>query len=378
MGELDLGDIFGGKDSPYREIQQELWSEVPMWISFGCPPIDYAISAYRPGVKGGCPAGRVVELWGEEMACKSSILDKLTAEAQKMGCAVLGCDREHTHEAKRMMLHGVDPSKIRFIEKPIDKEVVKKRGKRDAIEEARDVTLEEFFFLSIEGVKKIKAVSPDTHVLVWLDSLTAMKTNMEEEATGEDRYSEGNMRVKSDKSILLSDVFPKYCSDITALGASFIFVSQVREKPGVLYGESQYASGGKAKSHMCSLRIRLHKGAVITADKDPLYEHECDDAVGLNVKFEVHKNKLFDPYRRGNFVLYFDQRGLWYPENLWNLIEYRKKIGKGTLEKVGAWYSYKGERIGQGRSNVIKYLHEHPDIALDMEREFFLEVENGS
>lgn len=358
--EIDLNDVLD--KGVFRELQEERWSEIPFWIPTGCVSLDYATAGFLRGKKGGIPHGRAVEIWGPESAGKSALLDHIIREFLNLGGVVLLGDREHSHEESRLLQVGIDPTNLRFVERPKEK---LKPGQVPS-----DFNLEEFFELTSKGFKKIRSTYPDVPVLVALDSLAVTPTKEQQDK----EFGEQSMRDRLDKSIAMSNMFPEFCSDITTSNATFVVVNQLRQKPGVLFGDPDYSPGGNAKNFNFSLRIKLGSGSQVLGADDPSRKTEEPDTVGLLCSFKVMKNKVAPPMRRGHFFLMFDDRGIFHEATFAQMLIDRKRAdGENPFEKSGTWYSWEGERIGQGMKGMTKFFLENPDVMLEIEQQLFLE-----
>jgi recombination protein RecA len=360
--ELDLDEALGTKE--YRKLEEERWADIPFWIPTGAVSLDYAIAGFRPGTKGGIPHGKAVEIWGPESGGKSVLLDHIIREflnMQPSGVVFLG-DSEHSHEERRMLEVGIDPSRLRFIQR------YDETGK-----DPRDFNLEEFFNLASKSFKKIRAISREIPILISLDSLAAT-----DPGAVDGDYEAGNMRDKMDKSLAMSRMFPRFCSEVTTSNATLIIVNQMREKPGVTFGDPQYSPGGNAKNFMFSLRIKLSSGAKIPSDKDPSIDQHSPDPVGLICSFTINKNKLAPPFRRGSFYLMFDERGIFQEATFAQLLidrEFHKYDERVDYEKSG-WWLWKGDRVGRGINGMTRAFLENPELMGEIEEELFLVKES--
>ena len=354
---VDVGAVLGNE---YRKMDEQTWSEIPFWIPTGSVSLDYAISGYR-GLKGGIPHGKAVEIWGPESGGKSALLDHIIREFINLGGVVLLGDREHSHEERRMLEIGIDPKGVFFLEKP--------RDQLKAGETPSDFFLEEFFDIATTAFKKIRKNFPEIPVLVALDSLATTPPR----EIYEKEYGDVTMRDRLEKSIVMSRLFPQFCSDITISNATFIVVNQLRQRPGVVYGDPDYSPGGKAKDFMFSLRIKLSLGTPIKGTEDPSIDQLEPDPVGLLCKFVINKNKVAPPLRKGSFYLMFDERGIFHEATFANMLieRERHKLPESGFQKNGSWFSWKEESIGQGFRGLVKFFLENPDVMLEMEQELF-------
>lgn len=378
LRDLNVKDLLsgvkvGGKN-PFRTLEEDLWSSIPFWIPTGAVSLDYAIAGYKKGAKGGIPAGRFVELFGEESSGKSTLLDHIIKNALSMGFLCVLGDREHAHDHRRLKEIGIDPTNLVFIERPRDaEEPVHTRGRKSKdVDYSADFTLEDFFEVGEAIFKAIRQQNEQIPVLMALDSIAVTPTRLQANlGLNEDM----NMKERLDKSIVLSDRFPDFCSLITKNNGVLIFVNQLRSRPGIAFGDPDYAPGGNTTKFLASLRIKLEGGDIIKASEDPFNAGVFsgpDDPIGMRVKFNIVKNKVAPPLRKGTFPIFFDERGIFDPLCFLELLEDRKIFDMDIgLEKNGSWYSYKEERIGQGRNQVAQLFYENPDIQNEIEKAAF-------
>lgn len=361
---VDLSDYFG-EGTPYRSLENEIWSDIPSWTPTGAISLDFAIGGYIRGKRGGIPHRRATEIWGPESSGKSVLLDHIMLNWCRSGGVVLLADRENSHEEGRLVEIGLGPylKSIRYIQKP-----VKVDG--DTVF-TNDYSLEYFMESAENGVKQIRDRNKTVSILVALDSLAYLSTDAQEKVLndGEDF----NMKTMLDMSKILSQRFNNFCSKITKNNSALVVVNQFRQKPNQLFGDPDYSPGGNAKNHAFSLRIKLDAGQRIKAADDPTRTHEGDDPVGILCSFVINKNKVAPPFRRGRFSLYFDDRGIFHEETFAHLLVDRRKFDYSEhFEKSGVWYSWKGERIGQGLKGLVNTFVERPEIMYEMEAELFL------
>lgn len=377
MGLKDvLGNIEVDGRNIYRTIQEGVWSEIPFYIPTGAPSLDWAIAGYIRGKMGGIPHTRIVEISGPESSGKSSLLDSIIANFQdfKSGYVILG-DSEHAHEEDRLLQLNVDPENIIFLER----ETPDKDEKNSDLDV--DITLEEFFDFSEFTIRKIRKNDKTTPILVGLDSLASIDTKAQKEAVkisdktkSKDLGDAGfSMKDSLDKARVMSQRLPRYSSMLVQNNATLIVINQLRDKPGVMFGDTQYEPGGKALKFFSSLRMRLGKEGFLLP-KDDIRKHDHEKyPIGLNVKFKIIKNKIAPPYREGNFPLMFDDRGIWRAKCVMDVIEEVGWLDNPDcfIEKSGSWYSYHDERIGQGLPSVIKFLEDNPEILEEIETALF-------
>ena len=252
-----------------------------------------------------------------------------------------------------MSERGIDSDNIVLIEKEKDKGAV---------------TLEEFFIYSEKAFEKIRKEDGETPIIVGLDSLAMINTDLQRDAI--EKNGKLNMKEMLDKSAVMSNRFPSFVSNIVQNNATLIIVNQLRDKVGTIFGDTSQEPGGTTLKFLASLRMRLGKDGYIKPIED-IYEYDHEDPVGMRVKFKIIKNKVAAPFRTGTFPLMFDERGIWQAKDLWDMFINKKMWERegSKLEKSGAFYSWKGERLGQGSGNALRFLCENLDILEEMKEE---------
>jgi recombination protein RecA len=330
--------------------------------------LDYAISGYVPGRKGGMPHGKVIELWGKESSCKSTVLQYIMKGYTDRGGACLVADVEESHDAAILEFRGVDTDALRFIEKPV------KEDKDGHVIYEPDYSLQEFMDLSLEGLGKIRALSKDAPLMLALDSLAMIDTEEQEEAKSSGKE---NMRTSVNKATVLSRHLGRFCKSIRRYEAGFVVVNQIRQKPGAMFEDPDYSTGGNAKNHVFSLRVKLKGGNRIKPDEDPFVSkvNKGDKAVGISTRFEIVKNKLAPPYAAGRGFLFFDERGFCpYFNFVKMIVEDRALHEENTpFKKSGISFEWKGTPIGKGIKQLARNLKDDPDLMEEMEHELFIE-----
>ena len=267
---------------------------------------------------GGVPRGRIVEIYGPESSGKTTVALHIIAEAQKRGGEVAFIDAEHAldpHYAKNL---GVD----------VDELIV---AQPDTGEQALEIA---------EALVRSGALD----VLV-VDSVAALVPKAEIE--GEMGDSHVGLQAR-----LMSQALRKLAGVVNKSNTTAIFINQLREKVGVMYGNPEVTTGGRALKFYASVRLDVRRVEGIKVD---------GNIVGNRTRIKVVKNKVAPPFREAECDIMYGQ-GISKVGNILDLsAEY------GLVEKSGAWYSYEGQRIGQGRENAKKFLTENPEImeALD-------------
>jgi len=268
---------------------------------------------------GGLPRGRVIEIFGPESSGKTTLTLHAIAEAQKTGGSAAFIDAEHAldiHYAARL---GVKTDDL-LISQP------------DTGEQALEIT---------ETLVRSGALD-----IVVIDSVAALVPRAEIE--GEMGDSHMGLQAR-----LMSQALRKLTSAISRSRTSVIFINQIRMKIGVMFGNPETTTGGNALKFYSSVRLDIRRIEMIK---------EGQAAIGNRVRVKVVKNKVSPPFRQAEFDVMFNVGISRYGEILDLAIE------KRIAERSGAWYSYKGQRLGQGRDNAVKTLQESPEIALAIEK----------
>lgn len=277
-------------------------------ISTGCLELDIAL-----GVKG-LPRGRIVEIYGPESSGKTTIALHCVAEAQKNGGTAAYIDVENALDPVYAKKIGVDIDNL-YISQP------------DTGEDALEImdTL----------------VSSGAIDMVVIDSVAALVPRAEIEGGMGDAHVGVQAR-------LMSQALRKLTGTINKTKCVAIFINQLREKVGVVYGNPEVTPGGRALKFYSSVRIEIRKGEAIK---------NGENVLGNVTKAKIAKNKVAPPFKTASFDLMYGE-GV---SNEGSLVNVGSELG--ILEKSGSWYSYKGERIAQGKENVKKYLAENPAVA---------------
>ncbi len=269
---------------------------------------------------GGFPRGRVVEVFGPEATGKTTLAIHVIAEAQKQGGQAAFIDAEHALDPVYAASIGVDIDSL-LISQP------------DYGEQALEIA---------EVLVRSGAVD-----VIVVDSVAALVPKAELEGEMGDAHMGLQAR-------LMSQALRKLTAIVSRSKTCFIFVNQIREKIGVFLGSPETTTGGRALKFYSSMRIDVRR---ITSLKD------ADSVIGNRVRVKIVKNKMAPPFRNAEFDIIFGQ-GISKEGDLVDCgVEF------GLVEKSGTWYSYNGERIGQGRENVKKLLKENPELAAGLERE---------
>ncbi|MGZ7030221.1 MAG: recombinase RecA [Terriglobales bacterium] len=269
---------------------------------------------------GGVPRGRVVEIFGPESSGKTTIALQVIAEAQKTGGMAAFVDAEHALDPKYAKKLGVDVDNL-LVSQP------------DYGEQALEIT---------EALVRSGAID----VLV-VDSVAALVPKAE--LDGEMGDSHMGLQAR-----LMSQALRKLTGTVSKSRTCLIFINQIREKIGVMFGNPETTTGGRALKFYSSVRIDIRRIAAIK---------EGDQVTGSRTKVKVVKNKVAAPFREAEFDIMYGE-GISKEGDLLDLA-----ANNDIVEKSGAWFSYKGERIGQGRENAKQFLKDNKDIAAKIEAE---------
>ncbi|HXR96623.1 MAG TPA: recombinase RecA [Terriglobales bacterium] len=269
---------------------------------------------------GGVPRGRVIEIFGPESSGKTTLTLQIIAQAQKTGGMAAFIDAEH----------ALDPNYARKLGVDIDNLLV---SQPDWGEQALEIA---------EALVRSSAVD----VLV-VDSVAALVPKAE--LDGEMGDSHVGLQAR-----LMSQALRKLTGLVSKSRTSLIFINQIREKIGVMFGSPETTTGGRALKFYSSVRIDIRR---IAAIKDG------EAVIGNRTRAKVVKNKVASPFREAEFDIMYGE-GISITGDLIDL-----GTEKNVVEKSGSWYSYKGERIGQGRENAKTYLTEHPDMLARLDAE---------
>ena len=262
---------------------------------------------------GGGPRGRIVEIYGPESSGKTTVALHIVAEAQKMGGEAVFIDVEHALDPVYAQALGVDIDSL-LVSQP------------DTGEQALEIC---------EALVRSGAID-----VVVVDSVAAMTTKAEIEGEMGDSFVGLQAR-------LMSQALRKLTGAISKSNAVCIFINQLREKIGVMYGNPETTPGGRALKFYSSVRLDVRK-------KDPI--KEGGEIIGNLTKVKVVKNKVAPPFREAEFDIMYGE-GI---SREGEIIDLAVKLD--IIKKSGSWYSYEGNRIGQGRDKVKQYLKENPDV----------------
>ncbi len=301
-----------GKGSIMRLGEREV-SDVPA-ISTTSLSLDAAVGI------GGVPRGRIVEIYGPESSGKTTLALHIVAEAQKAGGVAAYIDAEHAMDADYAGKLGVDIDQL-LISQP------------DSGEQALEIA---------EALVRSNGVD-----VIVIDSVAALVPRAE--LDGEMGDSLPGLQAR-----LMSQALRKLTAIVAQSNTCFIFINQIREKIGVMFGSPETTTGGRALKFYASMRLDIRR---IGAIKDG------DRVVGNRTKVKVAKNKVAPPFRECEFDIMYGE-GISREGDLLDLA-----VVQRVVEKSGAWFSYKGERLGQGRENSKQTLKENAEMLKRIERE---------
>ena len=270
---------------------------------------------------GGVPRGRIVEVYGPESSGKTTLALQILAEAQKMGGEVAFIDVEH----------ALDPAYASALGVNIDELLV---SQPDTGEQAMEIC---------EALVRSGAIDA-----IVVDSVAAMVPRAEIE--GEMGDSHVGLQAR-----LMSQAMRKLTSVIGKTNTVCVFINQLREKVGVMYGNPEVTTGGRALKYYASVRIDIRR---VEGLKD-----SSGQFIGNHTRAKIVKNKVAPPFREAEFDIMFGE-GI---SKMSELIDVGVKLG--IVQKSGAWFNYGDIRLGQGRDNAKLYLKEHPDVAAEIEKQ---------
>jgi recombination protein RecA len=283
-------------------------------VSTGSLALDVALGI------GGLPRGRVIEIYGPESSGKTTLTLQVIAEAQKAGGTAAFVDAEH----------ALDPAYAEKLGVQIDDLLV---SQPDTGEQALEIT---------DMLVRSSAVD-----VVVIDSVAALTPKAEIEGEMGDSHMGLHAR-------LMSQALRKLTSNIKRSNTLVIFINQIRMKIGVMFGNPETTTGGNALKFYSSVRLDIRRIGAIK---------KGDEIVGNDTRVKVVKNKMAPPFKQAQFEILYGE-GI---SRQGELIELGVK--EGLVDKAGAWYSYNGDRIGQGKDNVRNFLKDNPEIAQDIEQQ---------
>ena len=282
-------------------------------ISTGALSLDVALGI------GGIPRGRIIEIYGPESSGKTTLALHMIAECQKSGGEAAFIDAEH----------ALDPVYAKHLGVDIDNLIV---SQPDTGEQALEIA---------EALIRSSAID-----LVVVDSVAALVPKAEIDGEMGDTHVGLQAR-------LMSQALRKLAGVLNRSNASLVFINQLREKVGVMFGSPETTPGGRALKFYASVRLDIRKIEAIKQDSE---------IVGNKVRVKVVKNKVAPPFRETEFDIIYG-KGISKSGNILDL-----SVNLDIVEKAGAWFSYNGERIGQGRENAKKYIENNPELMQELDQ----------
>ena len=300
-----------GKGAVMRLGARGALDEVPV-IPTGSIALDVALGI------GGIPRGRVSEIFGPESSGKTTLALHIIAEAQRLGGIAAFVDAEHALDPIYAKNLGVNTDEL-LISQP------------DTGEQALEIT---------ETLVRSNAVD-----VIALDSVAALVPRAELDGDMGDSLPGLQAR-------LMSQALRKLTAAISRSGTAVIFINQIREKIGIMFGNPEVTPGGRALKFYASIRLDIRRQEAIKIGTD---------SVGARTKVKVVKNKLSPPFREAEFDMIYGE-GISKEGSVLD-----EAVEQGLVEKSGTWFTFKNERIGQGRENAKKFLKDNPKVLADLE-----------
>jgi recombination protein RecA len=283
-------------------------------VSTGSLGLDIALGI------GGLPKGRVVEIYGPEASGKTTMTLQVVAEIQKQGGTAAFVDAEH----------ALDPTYARAVGVNVDDLLI---SQPDTGEQALEIT---------DMLVRSGAVD-----LVVVDSVAALTPKAEIEGEMGDTHVGLQAR-------LMSQALRKLTANIKRSNCLVIFINQIRMKIGVMFGSPETTTGGNALKFYSSVRLDIRRIGAIK---------KGDEVLGNETRVKVVKNKVAPPFKKAEFEILYGQ-GVSREGEIIDL-----GVAEGIVEKSGSWYSYNGDRVGQGKENAREYLIENPEVAAEIEKQ---------
>jgi recombination protein RecA len=300
-----------GKGSIMRMAEGQVAEDIEV-VSTGSLGLDIALGI------GGLPRGRVVEVYGPESSGKTTLTLQVIAEMQKLGGTAAFIDAEHALDVQYAQKLGINLQEL-LISQP------------DTGEQALEI-----------ADALVRSGSVD---LIVIDSVAALTPKAEIE--GEMGDSLPGLQAR-----LMSQALRKLTANIKRTNCLVIFINQIRMKIGVMFGNPETTTGGHALKFYASVRLDIRRVGSIK---------KGDEVIGSETKVKVVKNKVAPPFRQAAFDILYGE-GI---SREGEVVDLGSELS--IVEKSGAWYSYNGERIGQGKDNAREFLRSHPDMALEIE-----------
>ncbi|CAH1197977.1 DNA recombination/repair protein RecA [Candidatus Nitrotoga sp. BS] len=300
-----------GKGSIMRLGEHDIARDIQV-VSTGSLGLDIALGV------GGLPRGRVIEIYGPESSGKTTLTLQVIAEMQKLGGTAAFVDAEHALDPQYAQKLGVNVSEL-LISQP------------DNGEQALEI-----------ADMLVRSAAVD---VVVVDSVAALTPKAEIEG----EMGEPQMGLQAR---LMSQALRKLTANIKRSNTTVIFINQIRMKIGVMFGSPETTTGGNALKFYASVRLDIRRVGAIK---------KGDEVIGSETRVKVVKNKVAPPFKQAEFDILYGE-GISREGEVVELGVLHKLV-----DKAGAWYSYKGEKIGQGKDNAREYLKEHPEISIEIE-----------
>ncbi|MBV1788837.1 recombinase RecA [Marinobacterium sp. D7] len=281
-------------------------------VSTGSLGLDIALGI------GGLPYGRIVEIYGPESSGKTTLTLQVIAEAQKQGKTCAFVDAEH----------ALDPIYAEKLGVNVDSLLV---SQPDTGEQALEIT---------DMLVRSGAVD-----VIIVDSVAALVPKAEIE--GEMGDSHVGLQAR-----LMSQALRKLTGSVKQAGCLLVFINQIRMKIGVMFGNPETTTGGNALKFYASVRLDIRRTGAVK---------QGEEVVGNETRVKVVKNKVSPPFRQAEFQIMYGA-GIYHMGEVIDL-----GVQQKLIDKSGAWYAYKGDKIGQGKANAARYLEEHPEVAAEIE-----------
>jgi recombination protein RecA len=291
-------------------------------IPTGCITLDLALGI------GGVPRGRIIEIYGPESSGKTTVALHIIAEAQKMDGNAAFIDAEH----------ALDPSYAARLGVDIDNLIV---SQPDTGEQALEIT---------EALVRSGALD-----VIVVDSVAALVPKAEIDGEMGDATVGAQAR-------LMSQALRKLTPVVSRSHTSIIFINQLREKIGVMFGNPETTTGGRALKFYSSVRMDVRRGESLRSGTE---------IIGNRTRVKIVKNKVAPPFKEAEFDLIYGQ-GISQSGSVLDLA-----VEENIIKKSGSWFSYEDERIGQGRENAKRYLEEHPDLMAEIQEELIERLDVG-
>ncbi len=283
-------------------------------ISSGSISIDAALGV------GGFPRGRVIEIYGPESSGKTTITLQVIAEAQRAGGTAAFIDAEHALDPQYARKLGVDIENL-LISQP------------DTGEQALEIAAA----LTASGAIDV----------IVIDSVAALVPKAELEGEMGDSHMGLHAR-------LMSQALRKLTGSVSKTNTCLIFINQIREKIGVMFGNPETTTGGRALKFYCSVRAEIRRTGPIK---------DGENIIGNRTRVKIVKNKVASPFKEAEFDILYGEG----TSKEGDLLD--TGVLQNVVEKSGSWFSYHGERIGQGRENARQFLKQHPDVRIKLDSE---------